>query len=454
MSVPPAEQQPDLTQGGILRPLLELAAPFMLGHVFSTLTLVVDRFWVGRVGTEAMAALGTAHAAIMVFYTLAMGMAIGTLSGVARSIGARDPGRASRFFGHGVLIELAVGACLFALAFVLPIPIIEFMGAAPGSAAPAIEYLRIMMWGMLVNAPLFAVTFALQGAGEAKAALKVAVVAPLINAGLDPLFIFGLDMGMPGAAWASVCSTSVGLAVGLGLVLRGRLRLTADTDAFRLQTSVAMRIVTVGVPGSLEHTVRTVAGFSLVKILNGFGEVVVAAYTTAMLVVMMLIFPGLALGQATASLVGQNLGAQKPRRAWRTAWAGVGIYTVFMVVLGVGVALFGGDVMRLFLPDDAAVEAEGRRLLQVFAVSFPFIALALVLSKAFGGAGNTVPPMVAAAVAHVALQIPAAYWLGQQYGPTGAYWAMSAAFILHGLLSAALFVRRFDPRQLGPESRP
>ncbi len=444
MSSSPAEE-PDLTQGGILKPLLELAAPFMLGHVFSTLTLVVDRFWVGRAGTEAMAALGNAHAAIFVFFTLAMGMAIGTLSGVARSIGARDPERAARFFGQGVLIELGVGVVLFALAFVLPIPIIEFMGAAPGSAEPAADYLRIMMWGMLVNAPLFAVTFALQGAGEAKAALKVAVVAPIINSVLDPLFIFGLDLGMPGAAWASVCSTVVGLAVGLYLVLRGRLRLTATADAFRVRPAIASRIVTVGVPGSLEHTVRTVAGFSLVKILNGFGEVVVASYTTAMLVVMMLIFPGLALGQATASLVGQNLGANKPRRAWQTAWAGVGIYTVFMVVLGVAVAMFGGDVMRIFLPGDAAVEAEGRRLLQIFAVSFPFIALALVLSKAFGGAGTTVPPMVAAEIAHVFLQIPAAYWLGQQYGPTGAYWAMAAAFMVHGLLSAALFVRRFRP---------
>lgn len=417
----------------------------MVGHVFSTATLMIDRFWVGRVGTEAMAALGTAHAALMVFFTLAMGMAIGTLAGVARSIGAKDPARASRFFAQGLLIETAVGLTFAALAFVAPAAIIGFMGAESASAAPAIEYLRISMWGLLVNAPLFAVTFALQGAGDARAALKVAMVAPFVNAVLDPVFIFGLGLGMPGAAWATVCSTVVGLTVGLQLVLRGNLRLTARLDDFRPQLDIARIIVVVGVPGSLEHTVRTVAGFSLVKILNGFGEVVVAAYTTAMLVVMTLIFPGLALGQATASLVGQNLGAGKPRRAWRTAWTGVGIYAVFMVVLGALAALFGGDLTGVFLPGDLAAEAEGGRLLRIFAVSFPFIALALVLSKAFGGAGTTVPPMVAAAVAHVVLQIPAAYYLGELYGPQGAYWAMSAAFIVHGLLSAALFIRRFRP---------
>ncbi len=440
-------KQSELTEGGILRPLLELALPFMVGHVFSTATLFIDRFWVGRVGTEAMAALGTAHVSIMVFYTLTMGMAIGTLAGVARSIGARDPERAGRFFGQGLLIEAALGLGLACLAWTLPPLIIEFMGAGAGAAQPAQDYLQIMMWGLAVHGPLVAVTFSLQGAGEAQAALKVAVVAPVVNAALDPLFIFTLGLGMPGAAWATVCATVVALAVGLQMVARGDLRLRATRDAFRPRLDIARSVVVVGLPGSLEHTVRTVASFSLVKILNGFGDVIVAAYTTVMLVVMMLIFPGLALGQATASLVGQNLGAGRPRRAWRTAWAGAGIYAAFMIVLGAAAALFGGDVTRLFLPGDLAAEAEGRQILQIFALSFPFIALALVLSKAFGGAGTTVPPMIAAFLAHVVLQIPAAYWLGQLYGPAGAYWAMSAAFVVHGLLSAVLFIRRFAPQR-------
>ncbi len=445
------DQRSDLTRGSILRPLVALAAPFMLGHVFALATLVVDRFWVGRVGTSAMAALGTAHAALMVCYTVAMGMAVGTLAGVARAVGSGRPRDASVVLGQGLLVSLVVGLGFAGLAMVLPEPVIAFLGAGADTASDAEAYLRIMMWGLLAHAPLVTVTFALQGAGEARAALAVSVVAPIANAILDPLLIFGLGMGMPGAAWASVSASVVGLAASLYLVVRARLRVGFDVDCLRLERAVAWRVVAVGVPGSLEHMVRTVAGFSLVKILHDFGDVVVAAYTTAMMITMTLIFPGLALGQATASLVGQNLGAGEPRRAWTTAWAGAGLYTALMVVLGVALFLAAAPLMAVFLPGDAAAIAEGARLMRVVVTCFPFLALALVLSKAFGGAGTTVPAMVAAAVAHVAFQIPAAWWLGQQYGPVGAYWAMAGAFGLHGVLSAVLFVRRFGPAAMQKE---
>ncbi len=194
----------------------------------------------------------------------------------------------------------------------------------------------------------------------------------------------------------------------------------------------------------MEHTVRTFASFSLVKILTHFGETVLSAYTSAMVLLLALIFPGLALGQATASLVGQRVGAGRRREAWRTAWSAVGLYATFMVTVGAVMAAWPEPFIALF-DDNPAVVAEGARLLRITTVCFPFIAVALVLSKAFGGAGRTWPAMVAAATAHLAFQIPVVAWAAHAYGPVGAYWGMTAAFALHGLLSAALFVPRFRP---------
>ena len=136
-------------------------------------------------GTEALAALGIAHAALMVVMTLGMGMAVGTLAGVARSIGARRPGDAAAVFGQGVLISLVTGTLLALSALFVPPWIMAFMGAEPAVAQPATDYLAVGLLGQLVGAPLMVVTFALQGAGEANAALKVSAVSPIVYRGVD-----------------------------------------------------------------------------------------------------------------------------------------------------------------------------------------------------------------------------------------------------------------------------
>ncbi len=442
MSRPPL---PPLTEGSLIAPLVRLALPFMLGNVLSLFTLVVDRFWVGKVGTEAMAALGTAQSAVAVCMTIGMGMAIGTLAGVARAIGAGDRRHAALVFGQGMGIAVILGAGFALAGFFAPGPMMRFMGTEPAVAGPAQTYLAISLWGFLVQGPLMMLSFALQGAGEARAALRVAAVAPIINALLDPLFIFTFDLGLPGAAWATFLANGIGLAAGAVLVARGGLALQPIAGMFRPRLDLARRILTIGVPGSLEHTVRTIATFSLLKILNGFGAAVVSAYTTTTLVIMALIFPGVALGQATASLVGQCLGAGQPRRAVRTAWLSVGLYAVFMTLLGVLIWLGAPHIIAVFDPNPVVV-AEGSAQLRVLVYCFPPLAAALVLGKAFGGAGTTVPAMISAAIAHLAYQLPLAWWLGDRYGPTGAYWAMTTAFMVHGLLSMALFTRHFGRR--------
>jgi Na+-driven multidrug efflux pump len=200
--------------------------------------------------------------------------------------------------------------------------------------------------------------------------------------------------------------------------------------------------VAVGFPGSLEHVVRTVAGFLLVVLLTGFGPAVLSAYTSGNIITMTLIFPGVALGQATAALIGQSLGAGRPDRAWRTAWAAAGLYGAFMTALGVVIWLLAGPLVGFF-DDNPAVVAEGERLLRIMVTCFPLLGVALTLSRAFAGAGSTVPAMVVAALAHLVVQIPLARVLAGRFGPPGAYWAMSTAFMVHGLLSAGLFFHRF-----------
>ncbi|MCB9546602.1 MAG: MATE family efflux transporter [Myxococcales bacterium] len=433
-----------LTEGSIVRPLLRLAIPFAVGNLLNLTTLVVDRLWVGRVGTEALAALGTANAALMVFMTVSMGMSVGTLAGVARATGSRDAHRAGSFFQQGMLLAWALGLVFFLASWFAPAGIIGFVAPGGDLHGPATDYLQISMGGLLVYAPLQTLTFALQGAGEARVAMRLSAIAPIINALLDPLFIFGFDLGVAGAAWATVTATAIALAVAWRAVTApGRAILATGT--LRLDGAILRRIAFIGFPGTLEHLVRNVASFALVKLIAGFGAAVLSAYTTAMVLLMMLIFPGLAIGQATSSLVGQNLGAGQAGRAWRTAWSATALYATFMVVVGGLIYLFAGPLVALFDPNPIVV-AEGRRLLHIVVLCFPLLAVAFVLSRAFAGAGNTLPAMAVAAVAHLAWQLPMVHYLGLAYGPVGAWWSMSSAFMVHGLLAAGVYIARHRPR--------
>ena len=433
-----------LTEGSPIRALLRLALPFMVGNVLSLVVLVADRLWIGEVGTEALAALGVAHVSLMVIHTAVMGMGIGTLAGVARNVGLGAGETAGRFYGRGMVMAVALAAGLVALSFVVPEPLMAYMQVEPAVAGPAVDYLRISLWAYVFQAPMFVQNFALQGAGEARAALAVSTVSPLLNAALDPLFIFGFDLGLPGAAWASLISYAAGLATGGFLIARGRLRLRASRQSFAGGQGIARQVVKVGVPGTLEHLVRTVASFFLITIIAPFGAAVLSAYSAALVLALSLVIPGLAIGQAAAALMGQNLGAGQPRRAWHTAWIGVGLYTTMMVVAGVLVYLFAEPLIAAF-DDNPAVVAEGARLLRIQVVAYPGIAVALALSKAFGGAGTTLPAMFSAAVGHLVWQIPAAWYLSEQYGPVGAYWALATAFLVHAAVQVVLFVHRFRP---------
>lgn len=437
---------PDNTfvDGHPVRALLRLALPFMLGNVLTLVVLIADRLWVGEVGTEALAALGVAAVALMVISTLTMGMGIGTLAGVARNIGVGDTPAAARFYGRGMVLALALGLLIAALGFVLPGPLMDFMRVEPAVAAPAEAYMRISMWGVLFQAPAFVQTFALQGAGEARAAVITSAVAPVLNAILDPLLIFGADMGLPGAAWASVIGYGGGLIAGGWLIARGRLRLKVQAASFARGSGVARQVFRVGLPGTVEQLVRTVATFSLVAIIAPFGATVLSAYSASMVITISLIMPGLAIGQAAAALMGQNLGAGRPRRAWHTAWIAVGLYFLLMLAAGVFVYLFAEPLIAAF-DDNPAVVEEGARLMRILVFAYPGVAVALALSKAFGGAGTTVPAMVSAAIGHLCWQIPAALYFSAEHGPVGAYWAAATAFLVHGVVQAVLFTRRFRP---------
>ena len=405
-------------------------------------------------GTTYLAAVGMAHAALVICVTTIMSPGIGTLTGVAKSVGANDAVAVSGYVRNGLFIGILTGVAFALGAIFVPDLLMSMMDQSGDNSsavvAAASSYLTISLAGLLVQAPLYVLTFSLQGAGEAKAAFRLQSIAPIINLILDPILIFDssfmpfdwvpcVGLGLNGAALASVIGYAVALLVALVYVPKV-LGISLWSEGLSgLKTKILQFILKVGVPGTIEQLVRSAAILLLVRILSPFGSAVLAAYTASIMVIMFLIFPGLALGQATAALVGQNLGAGKPRRAYTTALTSIGVYVLFMVIASLFIFWQADQLIAVFDRSPLVIE-EGALILKRYTFCFPLVAFAIIVSKVFAGSGRTLPPMLSSIIAHLIIQIPLAWWWSQMYGQGGAYWAMVVAFWIHGSLNIIFFV--------------
>ena len=432
---------------------MNLAIPFLMANAVNLIVLLADRIWIGILGTTYLAAVGMAHAALVICITTIMSPGIGTLTGVAKSIGAKDQSAVDTYVRNGFLIGVGTGLLFGVGGFLLPDMVMSIMSTDAETSEAVIgaarSYLQISLFGLCVQAPLYVLTFALQGAGKAKEAFRLQSVAPIVNLILDPILIFGPNAGMPswlptlglgldGAALASVIGYGSAFLIAL-IYVPSVLKVQFGIAQLRTVSLKIWRIILgVGLPGTVEQLVRSAAILLLVKILSPFGSAVLAAYTASIMVIMFLIFPGLALGQATAALVGQNLGANKARRAYGTALKSMGMYFIFMVLASVLIFIAAEGLISIFDRNPEVIR-EGATILRRYCYCFPLIAFAIIVSKVFAGSGKTLPPMLTSIISHLVIQIPLAWWWSQEGGPSGAYWAMVVAFWMHGSLNMLVF---------------
>jgi putative MATE family efflux protein len=258
--------------------------------------------------------------------------------------------------------------------------------------------------------------------------------------------VFGLGpfprLGVTGAAVATTVGRSIGVLFLLRALARGRGRLSIRREHLRLDPETLRTIFRLAKNGVVQTLIGFTSWIGLVKILAAFGSVPLAGYTIAMRVVMFTLLPSWGLGNAAATLVGQNLGAGDPARAEAAVWKAAFYNLVFLGAVGLLLVLFGDAVVRFFTPDPAVV-AEGGRCLRIVAAGFAFYAYGMVVTQAFNGAGDTRTPTWINVGCFWLGEIPLAYFLARTIalGPTGAYVAIAAAFSAVAVVSVSLFRR-------------
>ena len=436
----------DYTRGPIGRAILLLAIPMVLEMGMESIFAVTDVFFVGRLGPDAVAAVGLTESMLTLVYALAMGLGIGTTAVVARRIGEKDREGAAAAAVQAVLLGFGGAALLGSLGVAFAPRLLALMGASPGVLRIGAGYTRVMLGGEATIVVLFVVNAIFRGAGDAAIAMRVLWLANAINILLGPCLIFGLgpfpELGVTGAAVATTIGRGTGALYALSrLFLRGS-RIAVERRHLRLVPKVMRSVARLSGSGALQSIVGMASWIGLVRIVATFGSQALAGYTIGIRIVVFALLPSLGMSNAATTMVGQALGARDPERAERSVWRACLYNLVFLSLIGVGFVVFANPIVSAFT-SDPVVLAYGTDCLRIISMGFAFYAYGMVLSQSFNGAGDTTTPTLLNLIVFWALELPLAWVLAVPLGlgPRGAFLAVAICFSVLAVASGLIFRR-------------
>jgi len=444
-SSPRSARDRRLTEGPILGALFRLAWPIMLSNLIQTLYNVIDTFWLGRLGREALAAPTLAWPLIFLVISFGAGLGVAGTALVAQYTGARRTEEADRAAGQALIFLLVVGALLGLGGYLAAELILGLMGPEPGVLELAAAYMRIIFASLPAMFAFFAFSALLQGWGDTFTPMKLSLISVGVNILLDPLLIFGMGpfprWEVAGAAAATALSRAGAAIWGLYLLFSGRVGLALRPGHLRPDPGLLGQLARIGLPASLSQS-STALGFSVMMgIVARFGTATIGAFGVGNRVIGLATMPAMGLSRATATMVGQNLGGDRPDRAERAAWASIAVTSSLLLAAGVGAFLLRRELVRAFIAD-AEVIQRGAELFQVISFSLPFLGMLQAIIGAYQGAGHTLYSMLFSVVRLWVLRLPLAWLLSgaMGMGSDGLWWAMSLSNFGGALLALALFL--------------
>jgi putative MATE family efflux protein len=436
----------DFTTVSLNRAILLLAIPMVLEMVLESLFAVVDVFWVGRLGADAVATIGLTESMLSLIFAVGLGLAMSTTAMVARRIGEKDPEGAAVAAVQAIVLGFVITLIVGLPSVFLAPKLLIWMGASPGVVAVGSGYARIAVGGAGAIMLLFLNNAIFRGAGDAAIAMRLLWVSNIINLILDPCLIFGLGpfpkLGVTGAAVATLTGRTIGVLYQFYRLMRGTERIRILRRQLKINLEVLMRLLRVSLMGIFQFAIANVSWIGLVRIVSIFGSAALAGYTIAIRIVIFVILPSWGLSNAAATLVGQNLGAKRPDRAEQSVWR-TGFYNmIFLGSIGVFFILFATPVVSIFTNDPEVIPLAATCLRIVSCGNIGF-AYGMVMLQAFNGAGDTLTPTWVNLFGFWFLEIPLAYFLAihTHLHANGPYVAIVVAEAAIAMAGAILFRR-------------
>lgn len=438
---------PNLTEGSIVKSIISLSVPIVFANLLQTAYQLVDTFWVGRLGKEAVAAVSLSFPILFLLISLGGGLAISGTVLISHYKGKKDQRAIDHIAGQTFVVMLLVSLAISIVGYLMARPLLVLMGTEPDVLPMAVSYLKISFLGIVFLFGFFVFQSLMRGVGDVRTPIIIVLGTVLLNLILDPLFIFGYGFipafGVGGAALATIGTQSLATIIGLMLLLSGRYGIHLRKENLTLDMSIIKKMFRLGLPASVEQSTRAL-GFAIMTVLvASFGTLVVASYGIGVRILSFVVIPALGFSMATSTLVGQNMGAGKINRAEEVAKISGLLGFIVLSIVGGLVFAFAPQLVASFVPGEPLVVAEGSAFLRIMSLTFGFIGLQQIVSGAFQGSGNTTSSMILSLLSLWLFQFPLAYILSRHtaLAEAGIWWAFPIANVISATIGLFWFLK-------------
>jgi putative MATE family efflux protein len=432
----------DFTEGSIGTAVFLLSVPMIFEMLGESLFAVVDIFYVGKLGATAVAVIGITETALVLIYAVAIGLSIGATATIARRIGEKEPEEAAKTGFHVIVLGVIVSAIIAIIGVIFAPNFLQLLGAETAVIELGTTYARIMLGTNFVILFLFLLNAIFRGAGDATVSMRVLWLANILNIILAPIFIFYFDFGVTGAAIGTSIGRGIGVIYAFAMLWSNRGRITIELKHCKFEPILLWNLVKLSASAVLQFTIGTASWIGLMKVISKFGSEAVAGYTIGVRVIVFALLPSIGMSNAAATLVGQNLGAERPDRAEKSVWTAAFYNAIFLTSIGILFIIFANPIISIFTHESNVVNC-GTDTLRIVSYGFIFYSVGMVLESAFNGAGDTWTPTYLNFFVFWMFEIPLAYVLANYFDlkTHGVLWAITIAFSTLAVVSLIIFRR-------------
>ena len=441
----------DLTTGPLTRHLLKTTSFMLVMIVFQTLYFLIDLYWVGRLGTHAVAAVGIAGNLTFIVLALTQMLGVGTTTVVSHAIGRKDREGAQLMFNQAQVLAVVTGSIFLVLGLLLRVPYARVMSPDPETATLASQYLLWFIPAMALQFLMVAAGAALRGVGNFKTGMIVGTGSVIINMLFAPFLIFGWitghAFGVAGAAMASLIAIIIAIVWFAAYFVAKDSYLRFVRADQKPQLALWRKMLNIGLPAGFEFGMMAVYLILVYSLARPFGAAAQAGFGIGQRVIQSLFMPAVALGFSVAPVAGQNFGARNRERVIDTFRKAAYMVTAIMVVLIIVAQIAPRSLIAAFSKDPAVLDVGG---VYLRIVSWTFIAsgLIFVASSMFQAMGNTIPSLIASGVRVLLVAVPAILLSRTPGFQLNYIWYLSVTAVFIQLAIAMLLLRREFRRRL------
>jgi putative MATE family efflux protein len=430
-------KQLDFTEGSITKKMVVFSWPIFLSNLLQTSYQITDSLWVGNLlGASALGALSISATVVFMVLSFIIGLNGATLTVLSQRQGAKDEAGLKASLNAFVFVLGLLAILLGLIGYFSASSILQLLGTPEEILPLAESYLKINFIGILF---LFGYNFigtVLRAMGDSRSPVRFIFIAVILNIILDPLMIAGFNLGIDGAAYATIVSQ--GTAFIYGLIYSVRKAGVPFQIPYVPEKRYFFVLFKLGLPAGLSMITISSGVTAILSVVTSFGEEAVAGFGAAQRLDSLIMLPALTLGSAVNTIAGQNIGANKWERVRATAKQGVMLIIAVTLIIGLVTFIGAQFFIRLFVRDDATV-AFGAMYIQTIAFFYPFLGINFVLNGIVRASGAMFPVLLLNIISFWVLRYPLTYWMSDLFGERGIALGMGFAFVVSSLIATGYY---------------